>query len=168
MTTKQEIEEIVQRPYTIELEYGGSAEDGVLAYLADWPDCFAAGRTREEAVAELGKVMRALIRYRLEEGLEIPEPLTGYGGRVLVRMPRTLHRDVDARAKREGVSLNQWVTSAIARAIGPVGDAATALVEAISHGGRGRPLVTRGAGRLSARKTAVFARAKRAARRGRR
>ena len=55
-----QVEEIARRPYTVELEYGDSPADGVLAYLAEWPDAFAAGATREDAVAELGHVIREL------------------------------------------------------------------------------------------------------------
>lgn len=40
-----------------------------------------------------------------------PEP----GGRVLVRMPRSLHAELVALAKTEGVSLNQLAVSALAR-----------------------------------------------------
>lgn len=158
MATRQEVEEVISRPYGVEFEYGATPADGVLAYLVDWPDCFAAGRTREEAVAELGKAMRDLVAYRLDEGLDIPEPLTSYGGKVLVRMPRTLHRDADVRARREGVSLNQWLTSAISRAIGPAAEAmATTVGDATSLGSpRRRAVAVRsaplGRGKRSTRK----------------
>ena len=47
------------------------------------------------------------------------------GGRVLVRMPRGLHRDLVAMADGEGVSLNQFVVSILARAAGQaISDAA--------------------------------------------
>src|SRR5207245_5615406 len=38
-----QVEEIARRPYMVELEYADSPADGVLAYLAEWPDAFAAG-----------------------------------------------------------------------------------------------------------------------------
>lgn len=119
MATKIDVEPIVRRPYTIEFEYPDDPEEGVLAYVAEWPDCFAAGRTREEAVAELGKAMRELAAYRLQHKLEIPEPLARYSGRVLLRMPKRIHRDAERRAEAEGVSLNQWLSTTIAQAIGP-------------------------------------------------
>lgn len=119
MTTKAAVEAIVSRPYTIEFEYPDDPEDGILAYVVEWPDCFAAGRTREEAIEELGQAMRELAAYRLDADLEIPEPAQHYGGKVLLRMPRSLHRDAERRAEREGVSLNQWLTAAIAREVGP-------------------------------------------------
>lgn len=119
VATKIDVEPIVRRPYTIEFEYPDDPEEGVLAYVAEWPDCFAAGRTREEAVKELGKAMRELAAYRLQHKLEIPEPLARYSGRVLLRMPKRIHRDAERRAEAEGVSLNQWLSTTIAQAIGP-------------------------------------------------
>src|SRR2546427_10359846 len=86
-----QVEEIARRPYMVELEYGDSPAEGVLAYLAEWPDAFAAGPTREEAVAELGHVVRELAAYRLERGLDIPEPIGRFIGKILLRLPRQLH-----------------------------------------------------------------------------
>ena len=63
--------------------------------------------------------MRELAAYRLEHRLEIPEPLAHYSGRVLLRMPKRIHRDAERRAAAEGVSLNQWLSTTIAQAIGP-------------------------------------------------
>ena len=37
-------------------------------------------------------------------------------------MPRKLHQDAERRATVEGVSLNTWLTSAVARELGPAVD----------------------------------------------
>ena len=39
-------------------------------------------------------------------------------GRLLLRMPRTLHADLAQAAEREGTSLNQFITAALATKIG--------------------------------------------------
>ena len=41
-----------------------------------------------------------------------------YSGKVNLRMPRSLHRDLARRAEEEGVSLNQFMVVALARAVG--------------------------------------------------
>lgn len=41
-----------------------------------------------------------------------------YSGKVNLRMPKTLHRDLARRAEEEGVSLNQFMVVALARAVG--------------------------------------------------
>ena len=103
-TRTAEVEQVARLPYTVELEYGETPDEGVLAYLAEWPDVFAAGRTRHEAVAGLKDALRAVVDYRVARGLDIPRPMTEYGGRVVVEMPKGLHRDIQRRAEREGVS----------------------------------------------------------------
>jgi predicted HicB family RNase H-like nuclease len=40
-------------------------------------------------------------------------------GKFAVRMPRSLHRKLSEEARREGVSLNQFVTMALAETVGP-------------------------------------------------
>jgi len=119
--TKDEIEAIVKRPYTIEVIYGEAPDDGVLARVAEWPGCLTAGDTREEALMRIGDAMRDWVKARLDKGLPIAEPMTEYGGKVVVQMPRTLHRDVMHRAEREGVSMNQWISTTLARAVGSDG-----------------------------------------------
>lgn len=41
----------------------------------------------------------------------------GYSGRVLVRMPSSLHALLSAEAERDGVSLNQFTVAALAAAV---------------------------------------------------
>lgn len=118
--TKAQIEDIVNRPYTVELAYGEDPSEGVLARVAEWPGCMTAGDTREEALEHIGEAMREWVEYRLERGLGIPEPITSYGGKVLVQMPKSLHRDLMKRAEREGVSMNQLISTTLARAMGLV------------------------------------------------
>ena len=46
---------------------------------------------------------------------QAPEP--SHSGRLLLRMPKTLHAELAARSDAEGVSLNQFIVSALARAV---------------------------------------------------
>lgn len=48
---------------------------------------------------------------------ELPRPRQ-YSGKVNLRMPRSLHRDLARRAQQEGVSLNQTIVTALARSVG--------------------------------------------------
>jgi len=63
----------------------------------------------------------------LEEGREIPEPksATSHSGRLLLRMPKTLHAELTRASEREGVSLNQFITDVLAAAVTWRGRAAT-------------------------------------------
>ena len=53
-------------------------------------------------------------------------PKSAPSGRLLLRMPRTLHADLAQAAEREGTSLNQFITSALARTVSGKGDESTA------------------------------------------
>jgi HicB family len=46
----------------------------------------------------------------------------GYSGRLLLRMPPELHAEAARVAEREGVSLNQFITGALAEAVGSPAD----------------------------------------------
>jgi hypothetical protein len=41
-----------------------------------------------------------------------------YSGRLLLRMPRSLHEELARASDRDGVSLNQFITGALASAVG--------------------------------------------------
>lgn len=140
---KSDVEAIVSRPYGVAFEYGEDPSEGVLARIIEWPDCFAAGGTRAEAATALEDALRAMAAYHLESGKPIPEPGQDFGGKVLLRLPKTVHRDADRRAKSEGVSLNQWLGSAIARELGPMRDTLAA---------EGRSFASSGVRRATGRK----------------
>ena len=44
------------------------------------------------------------------------EPDKPFSGRLMLRLPPSLHRSVYVRAQREGKSLNQWITETLAQA----------------------------------------------------
>ncbi len=124
MTTK-ELEAMLAKPYAIELVYGETPDEGVVARVAEWPGCMTAGATREEAIVHLEDAMRDWVQARARAKLDIPEPMATYSGKVLLRIPGNVHRAAEQRARREGTSLNTWLTTAIAREIGPTRDLKT-------------------------------------------
>jgi antitoxin HicB len=90
------------------------------ASVEELAGCTSRGRTPEEALESVHTAMRGWIEVALEEGREIPEPrsATSHSGRLLLRMPRTLHAELTRASEREGVSLNQFITDALASAVG--------------------------------------------------
>lgn len=63
-----------------------------------------------------------------------------HSGRLLLRMPKTLHAELAARSDADGVSLNQYIVSALARAVS--GDEPPAAVVAEAQERRDRSLRT--------------------------
>ena len=115
---REEVNRIVGRPYTRELVPN---EDGTwFARIIEFPGCMTEGKTRMKALANLDDAMVDWLVVHLEDGDPIPEPLTAenFSGKFLVRVSKTLHRDLSVRAELEGISLNQFVSTQLARAIG--------------------------------------------------
>lgn len=89
------------------------------ASVEELPGCTSRGRTPEDALESIQAAMTSWFEDALEEGREIPEPrsATSHSGRLLLRMPRTLHADLTRASEREGVSLNQFITDVLAAAV---------------------------------------------------
>lgn len=65
----------------------------------------------KQAFAESVEDYLTFCRERLEE------PEKPFSGQFVVRTPPVLHKALSLAAKREGVSLNKWITTALERAV---------------------------------------------------
>jgi antitoxin HicB len=97
-------------------------QDGdFVARVEELPGCSAHGKTPAKALEALEEAKRLWITDCLENHDPVPEPAIEVGlpsGKWLQRVPRSLHRKLIQEAKREGVSLNQLVTSVLSEAVG--------------------------------------------------
>jgi predicted RNase H-like HicB family nuclease len=84
------------------------------------PGCTARGPTPDEAVERAAEAMTAWLASARLEGKDVPEPKSAqsHSGRLLLRMPQTLHAELARVAEREKVSLNQFITDVLAGALG--------------------------------------------------
>jgi antitoxin HicB len=91
-----------------------------VASVEELAGCTSRGKTPDEALSGVQAAMASWIAAALQEGREVPEPksATSHSGRLLLRMPRTLHADLTRASEREGVSLNQFITDVLAAAVG--------------------------------------------------
>ena len=97
-------------PYRVVLE--PSPEGGWVTSIPDLPGCVTQGETKEEALLLIEDAKAGWIDIALKDGAVIPEPDTKekYSGKFLVRIPKSLHQEIAARAKKEAVSINQLAT----------------------------------------------------------
>jgi predicted RNase H-like HicB family nuclease len=104
------------------------------AEILEFPGCLALGDTPADALSNLEEVAASWIEAALAQGQRIPEPMenAGFSGKLVVRLPRSLHRKAAQTAEREGVSLNQFILSSIAEQVGHV--------QARSKGGQLQPV----------------------------
>ncbi len=122
-TPTKSVDEYLNLPYTIEI-VRDSTEDysGWFARVIELPGCMTQADTIIELEQMINDAMRAWIETALEDGQEVPEPRADedYSGKFIVRLPRYLHRQLSESAAHEGVSLNLFVSTALAKTIGQV------------------------------------------------
>lgn len=105
------LEQYLKLPYPVTIY--PEPEGGFTVEVRDLPGCVGQGGTVAEALETIEEARRLWLEVAYEHGDDIPRPLIddGFGGRVLLRMPRSLHRRLVEGAEREGVSLNQHLAS---------------------------------------------------------
>jgi len=94
-------------------------DGGYVAEIEELPGCMTQAETLDEALKAIEDARQLWIKTAYEEGQDIPLPrdIEEYSGKFMVRIPRSLHRNLIRAAKREGVSLNQYVTSLLAAGV---------------------------------------------------
>jgi predicted RNase H-like HicB family nuclease len=97
-------------------------EDGAewMATIDALPGCSARGSSPDEALEQVTSAAAAWVETARREGREVPEAKTAqsHSGRLLLRMPQTMHAELARAAERERISLNQFITDALAGALG--------------------------------------------------
>lgn len=117
MATK-DLEYYLRLPYTVTLKRG--AVDGEAYWIArvlELPHCMTHGATPEEAIRDIEDAKREWLKSNFEAGLPIPEPAK-FTGQYHLRMPPSLHEALVRKSESEDVSLNQFMITALARAVG--------------------------------------------------
>jgi predicted HicB family RNase H-like nuclease len=120
---KEQVDYYSSLPYTLVIEGRDEHSDYCVASFAELPDLFMVGSTPEESIAELESVKKDWIETYLELGNKMPVPLKlrKFSGNYSLRMQRSLHKALALHAALEGVSINQYVVSALSRTVGREG-----------------------------------------------
>lgn len=115
-----EIKDYMKMPYT-RLVQEINDESGHYFYgrILELDGCQSTGDTLEELYENLNEAMEGYLEVKLENNLPIPLPdvLSNYSGKFVVRLPKTLHQRLVIEAEQEGVSLNQWALYKLASTI---------------------------------------------------
>ena len=117
-TRRKPLKYYLNLKYPVTLEE--APEGGYFVQIEDLPGCFSQGETPEEALEMIEEARRLWMEVVYEEGMDIPLPRDEeqYSGKFNVRVPKNLHRKLDRMAKKEGVSLNQYIVSTLSRCVG--------------------------------------------------
>jgi predicted RNase H-like HicB family nuclease len=94
-------------------------EGAWVASNPDLPGCASFGPNPGDAVRNLTEIRRLWLEGQIASGNKIPEPSVDerYSGKFVLRIPKSLHRLAEMRARHEGVSLNALVTNVLAGAL---------------------------------------------------
>jgi len=95
-------------------------DDTYSGEIVEFPGCFAQGDTIAEAMENLVSAAESWVEAALDQELSIPEPFMtqDFGGRVALRLPKSLHKQAVRLANMDGVSLNQFLVDAISEKVG--------------------------------------------------
>jgi predicted RNase H-like HicB family nuclease len=120
MKNKKDLEYYSKLPYNIILEpWDDGKGQYYVARIAELPHCMIHGDTPEEAISEIEIVKREWIESNLKRGNKIPEPVARkYSGQISLRIPPSLHRLLINASIVQDVSLNQYMTMALANFVG--------------------------------------------------
>jgi antitoxin HicB len=99
---------------------------GFMFTMPDIPGVMADGATEQEAIEDGREAFITTVSALVDMGQEVPSPAfniqdftpASASGKVLARLPRSMHLQLTARAKTEGVSLNALVLAFIAEGLG--------------------------------------------------
>jgi antitoxin HicB len=114
---KQKKKQIEKQPleYYLKLQYSitidSDTEGGYVAQIKDLPGCLTQGETLEETMKNIEEARELWLETAYEADDEIPLPSVdeSYSGKLLLRMPKSLHRRLAETAQQENVSLNQYI-----------------------------------------------------------
>lgn len=115
---QRRVEDTLRLPYARILI--PAEEGGFSAEILEFPGCIAEGDTAEEAIRNLESVAASWIEAALEQGQEVPPPsaVHEYSGRIVLRLPRGLHKNAARLALRDETSLNQYLVAAVSARVG--------------------------------------------------
>ena len=84
--------------------------------------CVAQGDTLDEALLLFAELEAECIETAKQYGIEISaEPMReeiDYSGKLSVRLPKSLHKEITKLSKEDGVSINQFIVNSLCKSVG--------------------------------------------------
>ena len=123
MNKNKNVEYYLSLPYVTEIlaipEEEGGGFEATVPLLGRW-SAVGDGETRAEAVDNLYKSLPDLLQRLIDAGTAIPEPKNDAeelpSGILSLRIARSLHQQVMVEAKREGLSINAYISNVLGQA----------------------------------------------------
>src|SRR5215208_2973780 len=108
------VEEYIEQGYLLEI--GRGDQGSFVVRYPDLPGCVSQATSLDEAFVVAREILAEWLEIAIEDGQTIPLPrqTDDYSGRFVVRLAKSLHRDLAEMAREEGISLNALVMSLLA------------------------------------------------------
>jgi predicted HicB family RNase H-like nuclease len=100
--------------YTFRVEW--SEDDGIhIASCLEFPSLQAHGNNSTSALKEIKKALAHTIEWMNENGETIPEPIGSrkFKGKLTLRIPPAVHRQLVMKSAEDKVSVNQYILARI-------------------------------------------------------
>jgi RNA polymerase sigma-B factor len=134
-------------PYRISIvrDHGNAEGHEWTAQAQELPGCEAHGDSPQEAIRGIDAAIEEWIEDALAKGRELPDPrpTASYSGRLMLRMPRSLHAALSDAAEHDGTSLNQFIASSLERALAAPATTTGEAPEDYADDRRGMPALLR-------------------------
>lgn len=112
--------------YNYKVEIIKLSEDdggGFLAEVPKLPGCISDGETREEALVNVQDAIKCWIETAEELNRKIPlseeyKEEEDFSGKLSLRIPKSLHKNISEMAEKEGCSINQLIMMYISMGVG--------------------------------------------------
>ena len=117
---KRLVDYYMSLPYTMIIKRREEQGGYYVASYIELPDLSMTGATPEEAVRELLDEKPEWFETCIKLGIKIPQPPEPekYSGKMVLRMSPSMHETLTRMAELEGVSLNQYMVTTLAKCVG--------------------------------------------------
>jgi predicted HicB family RNase H-like nuclease len=94
-----------------------SKEEGYIISFPELKGCLTCCSNLIEGIKLADDAKKEWLIAALEENYPIPEPLNEekFSGQFKLRLPKTLHKELAERSKKEGISMNQYCLYLLSR-----------------------------------------------------
>ena len=99
--------------------YWSTEDQAYIGKVAEFPSLAVHGDTPQDALQEIQFVVKEVVQELKKRKEPIPQPLSlqAYSGKLNLRMPPYLHRELVSEAHWQKVSLNQLIVSKLAKGL---------------------------------------------------
>lgn len=98
-------------------------EKGYWAWVSELPNCSTFGRSQAEALSAVARLLPTYIKTAIRSNAVIPTPTNReaeadkVGGKIVLRLPKSLHLGLKQAADKENTSLNQFALYALTKVV---------------------------------------------------